>query len=147
MRATGRDRHSGFHPFPAFEVAGKTETVDAGRTEFAPGFHNSLLADSSSGPQMGQLVVYTQTQATFYPAIIVAVDRFSGLARLTTTPAGGTTGDGANEKKPGPWARLPDELWLHRHQRHCMAPRKTVSQRRTDGPSFQSESGGDVSSI
>jgi hypothetical protein len=47
----------------------------------------------TNGPQMGQLVIYTQTPSTFYPAIIVSVDRTSGLVRLTTFAAGGSTAD------------------------------------------------------
>jgi hypothetical protein len=46
----------------------------------------------SSGPQICQWVIY-QALNSFYPAIIVAVDSFTGRVRLTTFPAGGTTAD------------------------------------------------------
>jgi hypothetical protein len=46
-----------------------------------------MAENRASGPQLGQMVIFTQTQTIFYPAIIVSIDRVTGLVRLTTFPA------------------------------------------------------------
>jgi hypothetical protein len=60
-----------------------------------------MAEDRASGPQMGQMVIFTQTQVTFYPAIVVSIDRISGLVRLTAFPPGGTTPDQQNVSYDG----------------------------------------------
>lgn len=47
----------------------------------------------ASGPQMGQMVIYTETSTLFYPAIVTAISATTGLARLTTFAPGGSTTD------------------------------------------------------
>jgi hypothetical protein len=41
-----------------------------------------------AGPVVGYTVVYNEFTGFFYPAIITAVDRFTGLIELTTFPPG-----------------------------------------------------------
>jgi hypothetical protein len=72
-----------------------------------------MAENRASGPQLGQMVIFTQTQTIFYPAIIVSIERVTGLVRLTTFPAGGTTPDQQNVSYDGTGAvsgtwRYPD---------------------------------------
>jgi hypothetical protein len=69
-----------------------------------------MAENRASGPQLGQMVIFTQTQTIFYPAIIVSIDRVTGLARLTTFPAGGTTPDQQNVSYDGTGARPRPDL-------------------------------------
>jgi hypothetical protein len=74
-----------------------------------------MAENRTSGPMIGQTVIYTQTSSNFYPAFITSVAQASGLVRLTTFPPGGTTPDQQNVSYDGTgvisgtW-RYPDNL-------------------------------------
>lgn len=55
----------------------------------------------TTGPYIGQQVIYTQTAANFYPAIITSIAAGSGLVRLTTFAPGGSTADQQNVSYDG----------------------------------------------
>lgn len=52
-----------------------------------------MAENKTSGPQIGQQVVYTITPGTGYTAFVTAVNATSGLVRLTTFPPGGSVVD------------------------------------------------------
>ncbi len=60
-----------------------------------------MAENRASGPQLGQDVYYTATPGSFVAAKITSIDATSGLVRLTTFPAGGTTADATSVQYDG----------------------------------------------
>lgn len=55
-----------------------------------------MAENQAAGPLVGQSVVYTPSAGVTYAAIVTAVDRTTGLARLNVFPPGGTITDAQN---------------------------------------------------
>ena len=54
-----------------------------------------MAENRASGPKQAQTVIYTASGVSI-PALVISVDKTTGLVRLTTFPAGGTTADQQN---------------------------------------------------
>lgn len=74
-----------------------------------------MAENKASGPFVGQMVVYTETSTSFYPAIVTSVSASTGLIRLTTFAPGGSTADAQSVgydgtgQASGSW-RWPDNI-------------------------------------